>query len=239
MPHPLTLIDAIKNEHSNHRVSLIILKDEKSSFKCLKKAFAVLVPEFISHIRREESIVYKFMLDHHILKPLALEGHDEHQIIEDLLLELQSKTIVDKKIWRAKVNVFAELVEHHTTEEEKMTLPALQSHLNLEIDAKLYTNYKKENIMNKLNTILAAAAFIISVQYSQLVKAEETVLEKTEVATDKISNSAKKAYRSAQDKGCEMVDGKLQCLGKKIKHKAQNLSDDAATKAKEIKNKTK
>ena len=52
-------------------------------------------------------------------------------------------------------------------------------------------------------------------------------------AADEAGNSVKKTYRSAKDKTCEMVNGKMQCLGKKIKHKLENASDSASAKAKE------
>ncbi len=92
--------------------------------------------------------------------------------------------------------------------------------------------------MKKLNRITIAAVLLISTQYSQTLMAVETVSEKTEIVVEKASNAVKKAYRSAKDSGCETVDGKINCLGKKIKHKAENISDEAATKLKEIKNKT-
>ena len=54
-------------------------------------------------------------------------------------------------------------------------------------------------------------------------------------AADDAGNSVKKTYRNAKDKTCEMVNGKMQCLGKKIKHKIENASDAASTEAKELK----
>ena len=72
MPHLFNLVEALKADHLIHRSYLTILKDEESSFKNIKKAFSILAPEFLSHIRREENIVYKFMLDHKNLKPLEL-----------------------------------------------------------------------------------------------------------------------------------------------------------------------
>ena len=93
--------------------------------------------------------------------------------------------------------------------------------------------------MKKINIILFMTTFIILTQYSQFVKAEETVVDKVEIAAEKTSNVVKKNYRNAKDKGCETIDGKVQCFGKKIKNKVQTISDDAATKAKELKNKIK
>jgi hypothetical protein len=45
-------------------------------------------------------------------------------------------------------------------------------------------------------------------------------------AANDVKKTAKKTARSVKDKTCEMVDGKLSCAGKKLKHKAQNAADD-------------
>ncbi len=39
----------------------------------------------------------------------------------------------------------------------------------------------------------------------------------------------KAGINNAKDKGCELVNGKMQCLGKKIKHKAENAGDAVKT----------
>ncbi len=92
--------------------------------------------------------------------------------------------------------------------------------------------------MNQIKMALAITAILFSAYYSQAVVAEETVAEKATVVAEKTGNAVKKTYKNLQDKGCELVDGKMQCLGKKIKHKVEILSDEAATKAKEMKNKS-
>ncbi len=72
---------------------------------------------------------------------------------------------------------------------------------------------------------------------SAYVFAEETKVEAAEVATIKGTNKVKKAFRKAEDKICESFNGKVQCVVKKIKHTAQNLSDDASVTGREAKNK--
>jgi hypothetical protein len=79
--------------------------------------------------------------------------------------------------------------------------------------------------------IACALAFAIK------ASAEEGTLEKTEAAANKATDSVKEGYRDANDKTCEMVDGKLHCIGKKVSNKAKTLEDKTETKAKEVKNK--
>lgn len=41
----------------------------------------------------------------------------------------------------------------------------------------------------------------------------------------------KKGARAVQDETCEMINGKMECMGKKLKHKAQNAIDDIKDKS--------
>lgn len=54
---------------------------------------------------------------------------------------------------------------------------------------------------------------------------DETMKEKTEEVANDTKRAAKKAVRKAKDETCEMVDGKMKCMGKKMKHAAQNAGD--------------
>ena len=88
--------------------------------------------------------------------------------------------------------------------------------------------------MNKrlLCTILSTSLVFI-IPYTQ---AEETNAEKAETVKNKIVDKSKRGYRAAQDQVCELVNGKMECMAKKMKHKVENLSDEAKTKTNEIKN---
>lgn len=54
---------------------------------------------------------------------------------------------------------------------------------------------------------------------------DDTTREKVEEVSNDTKRTAKKAVRKAKDETCEMVDGKMKCFGKKIKHAAQNAGD--------------
>lgn len=70
-----------------------------------------------------------------------------------------------------------------------------------------------------------------------VVFAEETVPEKIQTVTNKSVDKVKETYRNAQDKTCEMIKGKMKCVAKKAKNKAQTAVDKTQTKTKEIINK--
>lgn len=57
------------------------------------------------------------------------------------------------------------------------------------------------------------------------VHADETIKEKVSEAGKDTKRAMKKGARKVKDETCEMVNGKMKCVGKKIKHAAQNAGD--------------
>lgn len=80
--------------------------------------------------------------------------------------------------------------------------------------------------------ILLGSAFALSTAL-----AEETTMEKGKALANEASDSVKKTYRDVKDKGCEMVNGKMECLAKKVGNKARNLKDSVGTEAEKVKDK--
>ncbi len=80
-------------------------------------------------------------------------------------------------------------------------------------------------------------AFLMAYGTIGILRAEETKLERAETVKNESIDSTKRTYRTAKDKACEMVNGKMECLGKKMKNRARNLSDRSKTKMKQMKNK--
>jgi len=89
------------------------------------------------------------------------------------------------------------------------------------------------NLTKTLIVLLMGATFTAGSN----LHAEETVAEKTTATVTKAKNATKRGMRSASDEVCEMINGKMRCVGKKLKHKAQNAADATGAKAKEVKNK--
>lgn len=50
-------------------------------------------------------------------------------------------------------------------------------------------------------------------------------------------NSVKKAIRKADDKVCEMFNGKLKCVAKRVKHAVENAKDSISADSNELKSK--
>ena len=89
-------------------------------------------------------------------------------------------------------------------------------------------------IMKLLSVHILAVSFAF---LPHSVFAEETKMEKAETKINQAADSGKKALRDAQDKTCEMIDGKLKCTEKKLINKLKNTEDKLNTKTKEFENK--
>lgn len=84
--------------------------------------------------------------------------------------------------------------------------------------------------------ILSALVVAATMSVAAVGFAEESTMEKVGTTGNKTMDSVKKTGRAASDKACEMVDGKMKCAGKKMKHKMQNAKDATGTKVEEVKN---
>ena len=81
--------------------------------------------------------------------------------------------------------------------------------------------------MRKATLVLAAALSFtgysaFAEEPSTTEKAAATVKE----AASDTGKGAKKLGRNIKDKTCEMVNGKMECAAKKVKHGVQNVGDE-------------
>jgi hypothetical protein len=89
----------------------------------------------------------------------------------------------------------------------------------------------------KHKLIITIASLVFALSLGQEIKAEESTLEKVETTKNKAIDSAKRAYREIDDKICETVNGKTNCVAKKLTNKIKNTSDKAKTDTTELINK--
>jgi len=79
---------------------------------------------------------------------------------------------------------------------------------------------------NKLLTVtLFGAVLGLGFSPAYVRAADDTVGEKAEEAVNDTGRAVKKGARSVKDKTCELVNGKMECAGKKLKNKAKNTVD--------------
>lgn len=75
--------------------------------------------------------------------------------------------------------------------------------------------------------MVTGSSFISRVTFAE----DAPIVEKAKEAGRDVSKNAKKGARSLEDKTCEMVNGKMECTAKKVKHKVQNAVDEVKDKA--------
>jgi hypothetical protein len=84
--------------------------------------------------------------------------------------------------------------------------------------------------MNNFTSLIFAALILgpVSFSFADTKEVKESVNE----AAQDTSKEIKKGSHRVQEKACEMVNGKLQCLPEKAKHRASEASDEVKDLAK-------
>ena len=70
----------------------------------------------------EEEIFYPALRDHPKTKEIALEGYEEHDVVDLIMGELATLP-TDDQTWGPKAKVMTENLRHHIEEEEKEMFP--------------------------------------------------------------------------------------------------------------------
>ena len=135
------IVDLILRDHKPIKALIKIMKSEDASLAQKKAAFAKFGPILKAHAKPEEKTWYKNMkfVDH--MKVEGLEGDIEHGLADQLCKEL--KRTGDKDMFKAKVKVLAEMVEHHIEEEEEDMLPSFKRKSSKQERAELGETYEK------------------------------------------------------------------------------------------------
>ena len=114
-------MDALRLLKEDHELVKRILKDGEETTERAEKTrtelFGRLKSELEIHERIEEEVLYPALRDHPKSKELALEGYEEHHVVDTILGELEQTPVTDDQ-WAAKFKVAKENLEHHIEDEE-------------------------------------------------------------------------------------------------------------------------
>jgi hemerythrin-like domain-containing protein len=82
--------------------------------------FKELASMLLAHAHAEQNVLYKKMekSDDEKVRSFALEGTNEHQIVEQQLQQMARARNKASEQWTAQLNVLRELLNHHVKEEE-------------------------------------------------------------------------------------------------------------------------
>lgn len=124
---PFTLL---KEDHK--KVAKLFKEIEDAGDKAIKTKqglFEQLKDELELHAEIEEQYLYPALEQFEETKDMTLEGLEEHNVVKELLAELQGEEI-GSDVWNAKLKVMKENVEHHVSEEEEELFPEAEDVLS-------------------------------------------------------------------------------------------------------------
>jgi hypothetical protein len=116
------MMDALQlltKDHEDVKKMLSELEDTtERAVKTRERVFAKLRNDLEVHETIEEEIFYPALKDHPKTRDIALEGYEEHHVVDTVMGEMRDLPVSDET-WTAKFSVMKENLEHHIEEEEK------------------------------------------------------------------------------------------------------------------------
>lgn len=148
-------IQLLERDHLGIKDNLKQLKSEcesdedKRDITLCRETFQQLKAAVTAHAKSEEIALYSLFEGNdskHFkeLKHFSLEGYKEHEIVDQLLHELNTDLNINDE-WAAKFTVLRELLEHHLKEEEEEFFPEVQSVLGKDALGDLAEIYEIEH----------------------------------------------------------------------------------------------
>jgi len=108
----------LKEDHQKVKKLLSELESTtERGVKTREELFTKVKQELVVHEAIEEEIFYPALKEHPKTKEIALEGYEEHHVVDTVMAEIEGVAYDDEK-WGAKFSVMKENLEHHIEEEE-------------------------------------------------------------------------------------------------------------------------
>jgi hypothetical protein len=114
----MNAITLLKHDHEDVKKMLSELDDTtERAVKTRERTFTKLKADLEVHEAIEEEIFYPALKEHPKTKDIALEGYEEHHVVDTVMGEMLTLPVSDET-WTAKFAVMKENLEHHIEEEE-------------------------------------------------------------------------------------------------------------------------
>ena len=108
----------LKEDHQKVKKMLAELESTtERGVKTREELFTKVKQELVVHEAIEEEIFYPALKEHPKTKEIALEGYEEHHVVDTVMAEIEG-VAYDDETWGAKFKVMKENLEHHIEEEE-------------------------------------------------------------------------------------------------------------------------
>ena len=116
-------LQLLTTDHEHVKKMLEDLDDTtERAVKTREQTFAKLQSDLEVHETIEEEIFYPALKDHPKTRDIALEGYEEHHVVDMVMGEMGDVAVSDET-WTAKFAVMKENLEHHIKEEETDMFP--------------------------------------------------------------------------------------------------------------------
>jgi hemerythrin-like domain-containing protein len=108
--------------------------------------FKELASMLLAHAHAEQNVLYKKMekSDDEKVRSFALEGTNEHQIVEQQLQQMMRARNKASEQWTAQLNVLRELVNHHVKEEESTGFTCARREFDSEELEKMSGQFRRQ-----------------------------------------------------------------------------------------------
>jgi hemerythrin HHE cation binding domain-containing protein len=111
-------LSLLKKDHDKVKKVLQELESTtERGVKTRQQLFTKVKQELQVHEAIEEEIFYPALKNHPKTKEIALEGYEEHHVVDMVMAEIE-EVAFDDETWGAKFTVMKENLEHHIEEEE-------------------------------------------------------------------------------------------------------------------------
>jgi hemerythrin-like domain-containing protein len=116
-------LQLLTKDHDHVKKMLEELDDTtERAIKTREQTFAKLQSDLEVHETIEEEIFYPALKEHSKTRDIALEGYEEHHVVDMVMGEMGDVAVSDET-WTAKFAVMKENLEHHIEEEETDMFP--------------------------------------------------------------------------------------------------------------------
>lgn len=152
----MSIYDELRQDHRRVKDSLSKLSAmSPRAAKSRERAFEELKALVTAHSRAEEKVFYETLKGEKTTKDLALEGREEHHVVDVIMREMSRLSPRDDQ-WTAKLSVLKENLEHHIDEEEKEIFAKARSVLDGQAAERLGEQFTREK--SRRLTVLEKAA---------------------------------------------------------------------------------
>jgi hypothetical protein len=136
-------------KHDHEQVKKLLEQIDSTTERGVKtreELFTRFKSEMTVHERIEEEIFYPRLTEQAKTKEIALEGYEEHHVVDMVMAELDDVPF-DDETWGAKFTVMKENIEHHVEEEEgemfKLARQALEKEELTELGERMEARKKE------------------------------------------------------------------------------------------------